>query len=340
MDCKKEPKLKKIFYFVTCAIVATVLAGCGEPLGERTLLTVDFNEGETLRYQFASSRRVYLDWGTGGEGSCCGDKKKRKKGVTQLSESMTIVMAYEPVRIDPYGLTTIKATCESVKVDRRAERRRPGTGKDAVLHLKGKSFTFTVAPNGKIEDYSQLDELVREIGEKAFRADTSRGRIKEPDSISDFLATQWFLWDSVSSLRNGAKGARVGQSWKSVLSVPTPMVMRKARDVTYTLSEIREGDTDKLAVLESTYSLADSVPSDWPVPYHGRFQVSGTFGFLTNYQAQKLDGKGEELFNIDKGRTEKYRHEYTMEIDAGMRFPLGPQPKITIKQVLTMKRIK
>ena len=238
-------------------------------------------------------------------------------------------MSYTPIEVDPYGLTKVNATCESVKV-----ARSKGPGRDAVDNLAGKTFTLTVGPTGKIEDYSQLDELLKEIGKKAFRPNTD---IKEPEMISDVVATQWFLWDAISSIENPSEGLIVGQSWTSKLSVPTPMVLRKARDVTYRLDEIRPDAKGRLAVISSSYKIAESAPRQWPIPYSGRFQVAGAFGFYRNYKAIDLQGKGQEIFNIDVGRTERYNQQYQMQLSASLLMPLaGVNPKITIKQNLTM----
>ncbi len=251
-------------------------------------------------------------------------------------ESMEMVVTYMPIEIDPYGLTTIKATCESVKV-----KRSKGSQKDAVEHLAGKTFMLTIGPAGKIEDYSQLDELIKDIGKKAFLPDTDRGRIKQPDMICDFIATQWFLWDSVSSIEKPSEGIEPGQSWKSKLSVPAPMVMRKARDVTYRLDEIRPSEKGRLAVISSFYSHTEAVPHSWPIPYSGRFQMPGTFGFLSGYKILDLRGRGEELFNIDAGRIEQYNQQYQMQLKASLPLPLaGVDPRITIKQNLTMKLLE
>jgi len=162
-----------------------------EPLNKE-LLTVDWQDGRRLEYKFVSRREMTLDWDPTGKVS-----KSAKSTPDKSTESMEMVVAYTPIEIDPYGLTTIEATCKSVKVVRSK-----GSRKDAVEHLAGKTFTFAVGPTGKIEDYSQLDELLKEIGNKAFFTDANGDRIKEPDMICDFIATQWFLWDSVSSLTN------------------------------------------------------------------------------------------------------------------------------------------
>ncbi len=66
----------------------------------------------------------------------------------------------------------------------------------------GKSFIFTVDSIGKIHDYSQLEELIKQAGEKTFSTEAGGNRIKQPDMIGDFIATQWFLWDSISSIPN------------------------------------------------------------------------------------------------------------------------------------------
>jgi len=322
---------------VFIALVLSILAGCNGAAGGKKLLTVDFQENQPLRYRFVSSRDVYVNWGEVKSGSKAGKSK-----VDKSSESMDMVVAYTPVKIEPYGLTTIKATCESVKIRRSSRKGRRATGKDAVESLSGKTFTFTVAPTGKIEDYSQLDKLIREIGKKAFRPDSKRGRIKDPDMISDFIATQWFLWDSVSSIEKAVEGICVGQAWKSILSVPNPMVIRRARDVTYTLDEIRPSEKGQLAVIHSSYSLAESVPRNWPNPYSsaGRFMVSGRFGFLRGYKVLDFQGWGEELFNIDAGRTEQYNQQYQMQLDASLPMGISGNIRITVEQNLTMQLLE
>jgi hypothetical protein len=206
----------------------------------------------------------------------------------------------------------------------------------------GKTFTFTIDPTGKIEDYSKLDSLIREIGKKAFRAESGRGRIKEPDMICDFIASQWFLWDSVSSIEAASQGVSVGQAWKSTLSVPTPMVTRKARNVTYTLDKVNRTGRGRLAVIRSSYSPAESVPSGWPIPYVGAFQMSGTFGFLRAYKMLSLEGQGTEVFNMDTGQIEQYSQKFQTKWEASLPFALegGINPRITIKHNLTMQILK
>ena len=327
----------KIALTILTAIVLSVLAGCEPTAGEKellseekALLTVDFQDGQTLRYKFVSSREITIDWDPTGKAS-----KTATPTSSKSTESMEMVVAYTPSEIDPYGLTTIKATCESVKV-----KRSKGPNKDAVEHFAGKTFTLTVGPTGKIEDYSQLDELIKEIGKKAFQPNTD-DRVKDPDMICDFVTSQWFLWDSVSSLKKPSEGLGIGQSWKSKLSVPAPMVMRKARDVTYRLDEIRKTEKGRLAVIRSFYQMADSVPRSWPIPYSGRFQMSGTFGFLSGYKLLDLKGQGEELFNIDAGRIEQYIQWYQMQLKASLLIPLSSvNPQITIKQNLTMQLLE
>ena len=298
--------------------------------GKTVLLTVDFNDTRTLRYKFFSARDITIDWEPSKPAT-----EQGRPSLAKSSESLETVIAYTPVEINPYGLSTIQATCESVKV-----RRSDDVKKDAVEEFAGKTYRFKVGPTGKIEDNTELDKLIKQIGEKAFRSDTSRGRIKEPDMIADFIATQWFLWDSVSSIPNPSEGVRPGQSWQSQLSVPTPMVMRKARDVTYTLKEIRDSEKGRLAVISSSYSPAETTPQSWPIPYTGRFQMSGTFGFLGNYQLLDLHGTGEELFNITLGRTEQYNQHYEFQLQASIPLGIGENPKITIIQNLKMNLLE
>lgn len=299
--------------------------------GRKELLTVDFKEGQTLRYKFVSSREIEVNWNPGKKLS-----KSGKSTIDKSTESMEMVVAYTPMQVDPFGLTTVKASCESVKI-----RRSRGPQRDAAETLAGKSFTLTVGPTGRIEDYSQLEDLIRQTGQKAFRPNTGRGRIKEPDMIGDFSATQWFLWDSVCSINQGSQGVSVGQSWDSKLPVTGPMVMRKARAVTYKLAAIRRREKDRLAVIRSRFSPTESVPDNWPpMPYTGRFQMSGTFGFLRGYQILDLQGQGEELFNIDAGRIEQSQQQYQVQLQAFIPLGINVRPQITMKQTLTMHLLK
>ncbi len=326
--------LLRTLFIVAAFFCLSFLAGCTPP--QKELLTVDFQKDSTLRYKFVSSRDIVIDWGQMQKGD-----KKEKGREQRSSESLEMVVAYEPVEVAPYGLTTIKATFESVKVIRRAvQKGRSASARDAVESLSGKSFTFTISPSGKIEDYSQLKELIQETAENAFRSKGGRGRIKNPDMVSDFIATQWFLWDAVASVRNPVEGVAVGQTWNSKLWVPLPMVLRKARDVTYKLKEVRDTEKGKIAVITSSYSPAESLLPEWPQPYSGSFRMSGMFGFLGNYKLIDLHGDGEELFNIDKGRTEQYEQNFDIKLKASMTLPLGPNPDINIKHKLTMKLLE
>lgn len=340
---RKEVKLKTVLTILT-AIVLSVLAGCNGTVEEkkplalgkgRKLLSVDFQKGQTLRYKFVSHRDIEVDW------TAMQRARAGKGKVDKSFETMEMVVAYKPIEVDPYGLATIKANCETVIIKRSPRKDRRPHAKDAARNFTGRTFTFTVGPTGKIEDYSQLEKLIRNVGQKAFQVDIRRGKIKDPDMIGDFTATQWFLWDSICSIEKATEGVRVGQSWKSKLSVPLPMVLQKARDVTYTLDKIRRTPEGQLAVIASSYSLAESAPRSWPMPYpDGRFQMRGRFGFLRGYKVLDLQGSGEEVFNITAGRTERYNQQYRIKFDASLPMGLDASPRITIEQKLTMQLIE
>ena len=317
--------LKSTARTVTCivcvSLILTVFTGCNEG----TYLTVNYEKDKTLRYKFISSRDIEVDMDP---------SKKNKNSAKKYSEYIEVVIAYTPIEVDPYGETTIEALCQSVNIKRGGSRK---SARDAMDAAKGSSFIFTVGPTGKMLDKSQLDALLKEIGKKAFRKNQSRGRIKEPDMIGDFIATQRFLNNAVTSIK-GTKGIAVGQSWDSVLSIPVPMVMKKARNVVYTLERIDEEPSGRVAVIRSSFSPAESAPDDWPIPYTGSFNMSGPFGFLRNYRVIDLQGHGSESFNIDTGRSLKYDQQYRLVLESSLMIPIGGiTPQITIDQKITMQ---
>jgi hypothetical protein len=266
-----------------------------------------------------------------------GETGAGKSKVDKSVESLELVVSYTPVEVNQFGLTTIKAVCESARVTRTAQSSRQQARPDAAESFAGKSWTITVDATGKMVDRSGIYDVIRQAGQLAFRPDRSKGLVKEPDMIYDVTATQWFLWDSVSSRKDVAAGMSTGDEWKSLLSVPAPMILWVSRDVTYRLDEIRQDPNGRIAVIHSSYSPYKDVPRDWPVPYEVRFQMSGMFGFLRNYQVQSLSGEGKELFNIDAGRTEKYNQKYHLEVLSSLPMGLGITPKISIDQNLTMQ---
>jgi hypothetical protein len=353
--------------------------------GGRVFLAVDFQPGQVLRYKFTSKKTITVDWDPNAAAST--------NHVQEQSESLEMVVTYTPLEVDPNGVSTVRAAVESVQTQRTGGPTSRSFGTDAVESVRGEGFTFKVDPRGKIVDSSQLRFLIQEMGKHAFRPDTSVGRIKEPDMIWDFIASQWFLWDAESSVERPADGVAVGQTWPSQLCVPTPMVMRRARNVVYKLDEVRPNGggalwrgrpalasrghpglassdhdvpvkpevqgqdaratrrqgrdaratsaTGPVAVIRSTYTPADSAPAGWPIPYSGRMQMSGTFGFLLSYEVLGLEGSGEELFNLQAGRIEQRRETYTLRARAGLP-PMGikASPQITIEQTLTMELMR
>ena len=177
-------------------------------------MKVKFQEGKTLRYRFICEREIIIESNPG---------QSTQSAANKSTEKMDLVMSYTPIEINPAGLTTIKVLCEDVEIIKSRN-----TTKDAAEYFVGKSFNFTIDSSCRIEDYTELNELIKQAGEKAFSSETNSNRTKNPDMINDFIATQWFLWDSIASIPNELQDSTIGQEWKSKLSVPTPMVSRWA----------------------------------------------------------------------------------------------------------------
>ena len=308
-----------------------VFTGCHKA-GSRELLVVDFRPDTTLRYKLISQRDITLDLKSD-------DPKMKGKNKPQtMSEKLELVIAYNPVEVNPFGITTIEGKCESAKVTRKTFTTK-GAGKDAVEHLVGRTFTIQLSPTGKIADYSSLTEVVRELGAKAFATNRAgKQKVKNPDMIYDFIAMQWYLWDSVATIEKPLKGVKEGTSWKTSQLVPLPIPIVPARQTTYTFDEITETPDGRKAVINSAYTLGDEKLANWPKPYTGRFAMKGMFGFLRNYKYQTLVGRGKQVFNIDAGVVESDQQQYKMTIGAAFMLPLGDSvPIITIDQKISVE---
>ena len=322
-----------LLYVIFVSMVFT-LTGCKTPpkRGEN-LLIVNFQQGKTLRYHMTSTRETLLEL----KSSKTGDKQGQPQ---KTSESLELVMAYKPVKVNPFGLTRLECTCESAKVTRTALTGKNKQVGDAIEKLAGKTFILELSPVGKIQDFKDLEKLLFDIGTTAF--DTSRKdmRIKNPDMIYDFVALQWYLWDSISSFPNPMEGVRQGMKWTSIQLIAWPIAMYKmpCRITTFTLDSIKEENGQQKAVIDSTYELSPDTVENYPKPYEGTFQMRSLFGFLRDYKFQTLTGHGQQIFNLTTGEVESDQQQSDLTATASFPFPLGDSvPHIDVHQTLTVK---
>lgn len=326
----KAPKAKK----ETKAVQPAKTPDLKKPL----LLSVDFEPNKTLVYNFVSERSMDVDLDPTGKYSKGG--KQEGKEQTQV-EKLEMQIAYKPIKVDPLGVSIIQATCNSAKVT------RTGTGRaqdkaDAVESLAGQSYTISISPAGKIVDYTSLDNTAKTLAEKAFGGgETKKGKVKNPDMIMDFMAMQWNTWNSTASLKNPTKGINKKSVWTSKLLAPMPFVSKTARDVKYSLAGVQKDGNDTVANIASEYTLSKT-PMDITLPYSGSFQMKGMFGFLQGYKVLSIDGKGTQLFDVDKGRIISDKQQYTAAVKASI-FGLGSDeltPNIKIDQKITITLVK
>lgn len=306
------------------------------------LLTVDFEPNVPLKYKFVCERQIALDLDPSGRYTKSGGGRDKSKA-KNMTEKLEMEIVYKPLKIDPYGYSIIEANCLSAKATRSSEGGRSRLSPDAVDSLAGRGFTLKITPAGRIVDYSSLEALINELGKKAFGGseDAKMGKVKNPDMIMDFVATQWNVWDSTSSIKKPLKGLKKGRKWNSKLLAPMPFVSKIGRDVKYKLSGIIESNDVSYAEITSSYSLSKS-PPDIPMPYGGSFQMRGTFGFLQGYQVLSLQGTGRQLYDIKRGLIKSDTQSYHTEVSASI-MGLGSDelnPSIVIDQTNTMTLVE
>lgn len=303
------------------------------------LLAVDFKPDVPLKYKFVCERQSALDLDPS-DRSGKGRESAKSGRVQNTTERLEMEIVYKPIEVDPYGYSVIEATCNSAKVTRESLSGRNWSRPDAAESLVGKSFTLKITPTGKVADYSSLEMLIKEVGKNAFGGDTKRGSIKEPDMIMDFVATQWSIWDSVSSIKNPLKGLKRNSNWDSKLLAPMPFVSKIGRDVRYKFTGVVESNDVYFAEIMSSYNLSKSPPEGIPMPYTGSFQMKGVFGFLQGYNVLSLEGTGRQLYDIKKGLIKSDIQQYKAEVTASIFGLGGIEPSIKINQTITMTLVE
>ncbi len=343
--------MKKWIFTGVSLIVVTVCLASGKEQNKKpaktshskgpVLLTVDFKQGVPQKYKLVSERQIALNLDPSGHSKRGGGNADRGK-TQNLTEKLEVEMVYKPLQVDPYGYSIIEANCLSVKATHGSPGGRSRSKADAIESLAGKSFTLKITPTGKITDYSSLEALIKELGQKAFGGtDTKRGKIKDPDMIMDFVAVQWNIWDSISSVKKPSKGLKTKSKWRSKLLAPMPFVSKIGRDVEYKFAGVVESNDVSYAEITSSYSISKSPPAI-PMPYSGSFQMRGTFGFLQGYKVLSIAGTGRQLFDIERGLIKSDTQHYKAGVSASI-FGLGRdelKPNIEIDQTITITLIE
>jgi hypothetical protein len=328
---------KQRFYWLVYGILVTVIfsiGGCSTPLKRGdNLLVVNFQQNKTLRYQMTSKRETSLELKSSGTGKNQGQPQK-------TTESLELVMAYKPLKVNPFGLTQVECTCESAKVNRSALTGKTNSTGDAIEKLTDKTFVLELSPVGRIEDFKQLEKLLLEIGNASFDNSRNDMRVKNPDMIYDFIALQWYLWDSISSVPNPMSGVKPQMTWTSTQLVawPVPVPNMPCRITTFTLDSTKEENSQQKAVINSTYQISPKTVENFPKPYEGSFQMRSLFGFLRDYKFQTIQGQGQQVFNLTTGQVESDTQQYDLSATASFPFPLGDSvPHLNIHQTMTVK---
>ena len=309
------------------------LVGCAQVRPTGDLMVVNFEEGQPLRYRMVSERQILIELTGQGAGQSAPQK---------MSERLELVMVYDPIEVDPFGLTTLNVRCESATVTRTSFSGRRNVV-DAVESLPRMPYTLVLTPTGRLEDESDFYRVIRQLGDEAFAAaGTTSGRVKNEDMINDLIAMQRSLWDSIAAIDKPLDGLVVGSQWQTrqLLPWPAPMPHPPTRVTTFTLEAVTEQDEQRTAHISSTYELTDDFIEDLPRAYQGSFQMRGLFGFLRRYQFESIDGAGEQIFNIDTGILESDQQTYSLRVTADFRLPLGDsKPVLNVDQRISIERL-
>jgi len=310
-------------------------AGCRDSVKSSpdNWLLVSFEKDVPITYRMVSERETEIDLTSG-------DPKKKSRPQT-TTEKLELVIVYTPVVVDPFGLSTLKVECDSVKVTRSGFSGKKSAS-DAMESLTGKSFTLNLTPTGKMADISDLERIAAELGEDSFSKGRQNTRIKNPDMISDFLAMQQYLWGAGSAISN-QMDLKEGDTWQTQQTIPWPVPIYPppGRTTTYTLESIGAEDLSRRATIKSTYAMSETPIEEYIRPYEeGNFQMRGLFGFLRNFQFKHIEGTGTQVFNIDDGLVESDRQQYLLDVTASFMLPLGDSlPVLTVKQKISIERI-
>ncbi|ARN56368.1 hypothetical protein [Sedimentisphaera salicampi] len=318
---------------LSAAAAAVLISGCSS---QKTYLSLGFDKQDMV-YNFVSQRDITLTL----EGSKSGKKQN-------ASEKLNMQIAYKPVEVDELGSTVLEAECRDISVQRSSFTGKKRSS-DPLEVLEGEKWKIKINSAGEIEDYSGLQEALAKAGKQAIK-ESGKRRIKDPDMILDFAASQWTLWNAVASANKKSFGISPGQEWESVLMVPFAVGIPAERIVTYSLPPEIQPEDESRMIIKSSYELSTYKEAEdgklkftpsiepRPKPYEGSFQTKGMFGFLRNYKPLSLEGEGKTVYDQLEGVLISETQEYDMVMEAGFMIPLGDSvPKLDVHQKITVE---
>ena len=315
-----------------------VLAGCEEAYkAPKQVMMLSFELNKPLKYRFVSSREVSLSL-----------SDQREKAPKKMSERLEMTIVYTPIDVDAYGDYTIKAVCESSHVTRSSFSSSRASGKDVMDSLQGMEWQFKVNALGQIRDYSGLTAVVEQLGKKTIKIQAKRN-VKDQDMIWDFVNSQWFIWDPVSSQANAGIDIVPGSSWTSTQIIPFARLVPAERRITYTDLGSQDG-ADKIGIGGDIEMLPmqfneDKKPmptvDNLPKPYQVKFQMRGMFGFLIRYKVLSLEGSSTAVYDSERALLLSNKQEYDMNMTASFMLPLGNSvPQLAVHQSITTELIE
>ena len=104
------------FILLVLASVLAGIGGCENAMRKGELFTVDFQQGDELKYKLVSERQIDINLDPTGKYS----KKSKGKQGQRVTEKLELVISYRALEVDPYGPSVIEGRCLSAKVTRTA----------------------------------------------------------------------------------------------------------------------------------------------------------------------------------------------------------------------------
>jgi hypothetical protein len=275
---------------------------------------------KSIQYQVALERQVQVVLGS--------------SAPQKMTEYLDLIMDCQPLE-QPAGLASYEITFRSIQA-KRVDFVQTGKFADSAAGLAGKSFTVTVAADGKVASPQLEQELKRLSADSFDPVKKVNARLKNADFLADIWSIQTVVFESASAWKNTKAGHSFQTSCQQVWPIantPCPAAATVWR---------REKGDDGDIILKAVDRLSDR-PAVNPIPmiYSGDFKMEGLLGYLRNCKIESLDG--QIICRMDRGLVLPVTIVSEQAISATAAYTLtqdDPHSEMTVKELLKITAIK
>lgn len=279
---------------ITAVMFSVFICGCGEP----TDMALNFQQGNTTTYKvYEETAKTY---------------KFEQPSINKVTDKDTVVKSeiifdQEILSVDEQGNARVQVTIKDLMyysqnpkgIAMDYDSRRDNNEDKGLDKVLGKTYTFTLTPNGEVTNIDSKQALATTRGGLAGKIS---GRLLDKDSIKERHEILALAGKNLEGQIISKNNLKPGDTWSVVTASPPGMLQAKSYEKVYTLEKIVTKDDAKIAYVSMQARPSAVRAKDMP-------EDAGSMGFFANMFDFTDDYSGQLILNLQTGEIISYNED-------------------------------